>query len=122
MKKTLLLGIILSLCLLLWLPGDSSGQPFGGYGVVTPPGGATVGLVDGGLHFHGNPADDHSMFESLERDSYQYEALHGYEHIRSDKLKEVDRFKDVRNSTDRRDSRSSRESFFGVDSVNPLKW
>ena len=120
MKKTVLVGIILFLIFLV--PGDTLGQPFGGHGVVSPPGEATAGLVDGGLHFHGNPAEDHYMFESLEQDSYQYEALHGYEHYRSKELQSFDRFRDIQYPKDQPDSRPSSDSFFGVKSHNPLKW
>jgi len=120
MMKTLVLGIILFL--LFSASGVSIAQPFGGHGVVSPPGEVTTGLVDGGFHFHGNPAEDHSIFESLEHDSYKYYALHGYEHLRSEKFGDLDRFRDTRYPKDQPDSRPSFDSFFGVKSYNPLKW
>ena len=60
--------------------GISIAQPFDGHGFVNPLGAVTAGPVNGGLHFHSNPSEDHYMFESLEHHSYQYDALHGYEH------------------------------------------
>ena len=122
MRKTLLLGIILSLFLLLAVPGDTLGQPFGGHGVVSPFGEVTLGPADGGLHFHINPSEDHSMFESLEHDSYQYGALQGYEHYRSKELQSFDRFRDIQYPKYRPDYRPSFDSFFGVEYFNPLKW
>jgi hypothetical protein len=85
-------------------------------------GGTSPGLANGGFHFHTNPVDDHFAFESLDRHTYQYEALQGYEHIRREKLQEVERFKDIQYPKDQPESRSSSESFFGVKSYNPLKW
>ena len=120
MNKTLLLSIILFL--VCSAPGVSIAQPFGGHGVVSPAGEATAGLVDGGLHFHGNPAEDHYMFESLERHSYQYEALHGYEHYKGRELQNPDRFKDIRYPKQKPDSRPGSDSFFGAEYNNPLKW
>lgn len=120
MKKTLLLSLILFL--LFSVPGDAIGQPFGGYGVVSPPGEATAGLVNGGVHFHGNPSEDHFIFESLEHHSYQYEALQGYEHYKRKDLQNLGRFKDVRYPKNEPYSPPSLDSFFGVESSNPLKW
>src|SRR5512136_194331 len=120
MKKTLLLGAILFL--LFSTPGVSVAQPFVGNPFANPLGGASPGLVNGGFHFHINPSDDHYAFESLERHSYQYEALHGYEHIKSDKLQQLDRFKDIQYPKDQPVTRSSYDSFFGVESYNPLDW
>jgi hypothetical protein len=120
MKKTLLLGALL--LLLFSAPRVCMAQPFGGLGFVNPLGGVSHGLGNGGFHFHINPAEDHYAFESLERHSYQYEALHGYEHIKSEKLQQFDRFKDMQYPKDQPENRSSYESFFGVESYNPLNW
>jgi len=120
MKKTLLFSIILFV--LFSAPGLSKAQPFGGHGVVNPLGGITAGPVNGGLHFHGNPSEDHFAFESLERHSYQYEALHGYEHYRGEELRNFDRFRDIQYPKDQPYSRPGFDSFFGVESHNPLKW
>jgi hypothetical protein len=110
------------LFLLLSAPGGSIAQPFGGHGLVNPLGGVTVGPVNGGVHFHGNPSEDHYAFESLEHDSYQYNALHGYEHYRSKELQRFDRFRDIRYPSYQPDYRPSSDSFFGVEYYNPLKW
>jgi len=120
MRKTFLVGMILFLIFLV--PEDTLGESFGGHGVVSPLGEVTAGPVNGGLHFHSNPAEDHFIFESLERHSYQYEALHGYEHYRSKELQSFDRFRDIQYPKDQPDSRPSSDSFFGVRSYNPLKW
>jgi hypothetical protein len=120
MKKALLLSIILFL--LFSAPGVSKAQPFGEHGVVNPLGGITAGPVNGGLHFHSNPSEDHYAFESLEHHSYQYYALHGYEHYRGEELQHFDRFRDIQYPKDQPYSRPSFDSFFGVDSYNPLKW
>jgi len=120
MKKTLLLSVFLFL--VCSAPGVSTAQPFGGHGVVSPPGETTAGLVDGGLHFHGNPAEDHSMFESLEQDSYQYEALHGYEHYKGKGLQNLDPFNDIRYPKEKPNSHPGFDSFFGVKPSNQLKW
>jgi len=118
MKKTLLLSIIF--ILLFSAPEVSNAQPFGGHGVVNPLGGISAGPVKGGLHFHGNPSEDHYAFESLERHSYQYEALHGYKHYRGEEPQRLDRFKDIQYPKDQPYSRPGFESFFGVESYNPL--
>jgi hypothetical protein len=120
MKKVLLLSTILFLLLLT--PRVGMAQPFVGSGPAGPLGGASPGLVNGGFHFHINPSDDHAAFESLERHSYQYEALHGYEHLKSEGLQQVDRFKDIQSPKDQPDTRPSTDGFFGVESHNPLKW
>lgn len=119
MKKTLLLSIIL--LVLFSAPGVSQCQPFGGHSVVNPLGGITAGPVNGRPHFHGNPSEDHYAFESLERHSYQYEALHGYKHYRSEELQRLDRFKDIQYPKDQPYSRPDFERFLGVESYNPLK-
>ncbi len=120
MKRVLLLSTIFFLLFLT--PRGGMAQPFVGNGPANPFGGASPGLVNGGFHFHINPSEDHYAFESLERHSYQYEALHGYEHIKSDKLQQVDRFKDIQYPKDQPATRSSYDSFFGVESYNPLDW
>jgi hypothetical protein len=120
MRTTVVLCIII-LFLLFLVPGDAICQPFAGHGITTTLGEATAGLEDGGLHFHGNPAEDHTIFESLERHSYEYEALHGYGHYRSKGLQRFDRFNDIRYPKDQPESRPSVDSFFGVKSYNPLK-
>ena len=120
MKKALLLSTILFL--LFFIPGFVLSQPLGGKSPANPLWGASPGLANGGFHFHTNPVDDHFAFESLDRHTDQYEALQGYEHIRSEKLQQPDRFKDIQRPQDRPESRSSSESFFGVKSYNPLKW
>jgi len=120
MTKTLVFGIILFL--LFSVPGDSLGQPFGGHSVVSPLGEVIGGPMNEGLHFHNNPAEDHYAFESLDRHSYQYEALHGYEHYRSKELQRFDRFNDIRYPNSQPDYRPRSDSFFGVKSYNPLKW
>jgi hypothetical protein len=120
MKTTLLLSMIF--LLLLSVPGDAIGQPFGGHDVVTPLGEVTPAPVNGRLHFHGNPLEDHSEFESLEHHSYQYYALHGYEHYRSKELHSMDRFNDIRYPKAQPYSRPGTDSFFGVQSYSPLKW
>lgn len=120
MNKAVMLSLML--VLLLSAPGITMAQPSSGHGVVSPAGEATTGLADGGLHFHDNPAEDHYMFESFERHSYQYEALHGYEHYRGDELKRLDRFEDIRYPKDKPDSRPSSDRFFGAEYHNPLKW
>lgn len=118
MKKTLLLSTILFL--LLSAPGVGEAQPFGGHDVVRPLGGITAGPVNGGLHFHGDPSEDHYAFESLEHHSYQYYALHGYKHCRGEELQNSDRFRDLRYPKDQPYSRPGFDSFFGVQSYNPL--
>jgi hypothetical protein len=118
-KRTLLSAIFF---VLLLAPGVGVAQPLVGTGSVNPLGGATPGLANGGFHIHINPADDHFAFESLDRHTYPYEALHGYGHVKSDNLKQVDRFKDIQSPKDRPASRSSYDSFFGVESYNPLNW
>jgi hypothetical protein len=120
MKRVLLLGTIFFLLFLT--PRVGMVQPFVGSGPANPLGGASPGLVNGGFHFHINPSDDHAAFESLERHSYQYKALHGYEHIKSEGLQQVDRFKDIQSPKDQPDTRPSSDGFFGVESYNPLKW
>jgi len=120
MKKTILLSMMLFL--LFSAPGVSIAQPFDGHGLVNPLGGVTAGPVNGGLHFHGNPSEDHSAFESLEHDSYQYYALQGYEHYRSKELQRFDRFRDIQYPKNEPYYPSSLDSFFGVDCYNPLKW
>jgi hypothetical protein len=120
MKKILLIGTIFFLLFLT--PRVGMAQTFVGSGPANPLGGASPGLVNGGFHFHINPADDHYAFESLDRHTYQYEALHGYEHIKSEKLQQVERFKDIQSPKDQPATRSSYDSFFGVESDNPLKW
>jgi len=121
MKKTLLFGTILFL--LLSAPGVSKAQPFGAHGPANPLRGVIVGPVNGGLHFHINPFEDHSAFESLEHDSYQYYALHGYEYYnRSEKLPRLDRFKDIQYPKNEPYIQPSSDSFFGVEYDNPLKW
>lgn len=118
MKKTLLLITILFL--LLSAPGVSSAQSFSGHSSVDPLGGASPGLANGGFHFHINPLEDHPAFESLERDTYRYEALHGYEHSRGEELRRLDRFKDIRNPKNLPGSSPSVDSFFGVEVFKPL--
>jgi len=120
MKKAFLFGTIFFLLLLT--PRVGMAQPFVGSGPANPLGGASPGLMNGGFHFHINPSDDHAAFESLERHSYQYEALHGYEHIKSEGLQQVDRFKDIQSPKEQRATRPSSDGFFGVESYNPLKW
>jgi hypothetical protein len=120
MKKTLLLGAILFVLFLA--PKVSIAQPYVASGSVSPLGGASPGLANGGFHFHINPSDDHFAFESLDRHTYQYEALHGYEHLKSDRLQQVDRFKDIQYPKDQPPTRYSYDSFFGVESYNPLDW
>jgi hypothetical protein len=120
MTKTLLLSIILFV--LLSAPGVSIAQPFNGHGLVNPLEGVIAGPVNGGLHFHRNPSEDHYAFESLEHHSYSYYALHGYGHYRSKELQHFDRFRDIQYPKDQPDYRSSYDSFFGVESYNPLKW
>ncbi len=120
MKKTLLLSVFLFL--VCSAPGVSTAQPFGGHGVVNPLGGATVGLANGGVHFHSNPSEDHSILESLEHHSYQYDALHGYEHIRSKELQHFDRFRDIQYPKNEPYHPSSLGSFFGVEYDNPFRW
>ena len=122
MLKTVLLEIILFFFLLLSVPGDTLGQPFGGNGVASPRGEVTTGLVDGGLHFHGNPAEDHFLFESLEHHSYPYYALHRYEHYRSKELQSFDRFRDIQSPKNKPYHPSNFDRFFGFKSYNPLKW
>jgi len=120
MKKILLVGTIFFLLFLT--PKVGMAQPFVGSGSVNSFGGASPGLANGGFHFHINPLDDHYAFESLERHTYQYEALHGYEHIQSGGSQRPDRFKDIQYPKDQPDTRPSSDSFFGVESYNPLKW
>jgi len=120
MKKTILLSILLFL--FFSAPGVSVGQPFDGRGPASILGGVTAGPVVGGPHFHINPSEDHYAFESLERHSYQYDALHGYEHYRSERPQRLDRFKDIQYPKDKPDDRPGFDSFFGVESYNPLKW
>jgi hypothetical protein len=117
MNRTLLFSVILFL--LCSAPGVSTAQPLGGHGVVNPLGGAITGTANGGLHFHINPSEDHPMFESLERDTYQYYALHGYEHYRGKDLQQVDRFRDIQYPKNQPYYPSRFDSFFGVDSYNP---
>lgn len=106
---------------LLLLPTIGSAQQgFVGSGPANPLGGASPGLVNGGFHFHINPLEDHFAFESLDRHTYQYEALHGYEHIQSKKLQQLDRFNDIQ-YPHQPGPGSSNDSFFGVDYFNPLK-
>jgi|APHig6443717497_1056834.scaffolds.fasta_scaffold207478_1 hypothetical protein len=120
MKKTLLLGIILFL--LFAVPGDTIAQPFDGHGFVNPLGAVTAGPVNGGLHFHSNPSEDHYMYESLEHHSYQYYALHGYEHYRFKELQNFDRFRDIQYPKSKPYYPSNFDSFFGFEYQNPLKW
>jgi hypothetical protein len=119
MKKGILLSMVLFF--VFSAPGVGMPQPFVGSDPANPLGGASPGLVNGGFHFHINPAEDHYAFESLERHSYQYEALQGYEHLKSEGLQHPDRFRDIQYPKDQADNRSSYESFFGVESDNPLK-
>ena len=120
MKKTILVSTFLFLLFLA--PGLSIAQPFGGHSSANPLGGIPAGLVNGGVHFHINPSDDHYTFESLEHDSYQYYALHGYEHYRSIELQHFDRFRDIQYPKHEPYYPSSLDSFFGVEYDNPLKW
>jgi hypothetical protein len=117
-------GILFSMVLFFVFSALGVGmtQPFVGSGSVNSFGGASPGLANGGFHFHINPLDDHYAFESLERHTYQYEALHGYEHIQSGGSQRPDRFKDIQYPKDQPDTRPSPDSFFGVESYNPLKW
>ncbi|MGE5842884.1 MAG: hypothetical protein ACM335_11430 [Deltaproteobacteria bacterium] len=119
-SKTILFAAILFV--LFSAPGVSTAQPFDGHVPIDQPGIASPGLLDGGFHFHTNPADDHYAFESLERDTYQYRALHGYKHNKGDELRRMDRFEDIRYPKNKPDSRPGSDSFFGVKSHNPLKW
>jgi hypothetical protein len=119
MRRFLLVAIAV---ILFSVPRVGAAQSFVGGGSANPLGGTSPGLANGGFHFHTNPVDDHFAFESLDRHTYQYEALQGYEHIRREKLQEVERFKDIQYPKDQPESRSSSESFFGVKSYNPLKW
>ena len=120
MKKTILLGAIL--VLLLSAPRVGIAQPLAGSGFVNPLYRGSPGLANGGFHFHINPLDDHSAYDSLDKDSYQYYALHGYEHYRGKDLQPVDRFPDIQYPKDQPDARSSYDTFFGVESYNPYKW
>jgi len=120
MKKGILVSMVLFF--VFSAPGVGMAQPFVGSGSVNSFGGASPGLANGGFHFHINPLDDHYAFESLERHTYQYEALHGYEHIQSGGSQRPDRFKDIQYPKDQPDTRPSPDSFFGVESYNPLKW
>jgi len=120
MTKTLVFGIILFL--LFSAPGDSLGQPFAGHGITTRLGEVTAGPVNGGLHFHSNPSEDHFIIESLERHSYQYEALHGYEHYKGKGLQNLDPFNDIRYPKEKPNSHPGFDSFFGVKPSNQLKW
>jgi hypothetical protein len=120
MKRVLLLSTIFFLLFLT--PKGGMAQPFVGSGPANPFGGASPGLVNGGFHFHINPSEDHYAFESLERHSYQYEALHGYEHIRGEGLQQVDRIRDIQYPKDQPDYRPSYDSFFGVGYYDPYKW
>jgi hypothetical protein len=119
MKKILLLGTFFFLMFLT--PRVTTAQPFVGSGFVNPLSGASAGLVNGGFHSHINPLEDHPAYESLERDSYQYEALHGYEHTKSERLQHLHRFDDIQYPKDRPNPRSSYDTFFGFDYFNPLK-
>jgi len=119
MNKALLLGIIPFLIFLA--SGDSLGQPFGRHGVVSPLGQVTASPVNGELHFHSNPAEEHYAFESLEHHSYQYYALHGYEHYKAKGLRSLDPFRDIRYPKDKANSRPGSDSFFGVKSYDALK-
>jgi hypothetical protein len=121
MKTTVVLGAILLLLPVL-VPVDAAAQPFGGTTFANPLGGVPPALVNGGFHFHINPSEDHFAFESLERDSYQYYALHGYDHYTGKDLQQVGRFKDIQYPSYQPRYRSSLDSFFGVESYNPLKW
>jgi hypothetical protein len=120
MKKILLLGTIFFLLFLT--PRVNMAQPFVGTGSASPFGGALPGLANGGFHFHINPTEDHYAFESLDRHTHQYEALRGYEHIKSEKLQQVDRFKDIQYPKNQPYSSSSDDSFFGVQTNSPLDW
>jgi hypothetical protein len=120
MKKTLLLSTVLFL--VCSAPGVSIAQPLGGTTFVNPLVGTPPALVNGRFHFHITPLEDHPAFESLDKDSYQYHALHGYEHYRGKDLQQVDRFRDIQYPKDQPDYRSSYDSFFGVESSNPLRW
>lgn len=120
MEKRLSLSLVLFL--ILFAPKVTVAQPFVGSGFVNPLDGGSPGLANGGFHFHINPLEDHPAYESLDKDSYQYYALHGYEHHRGKDLQQVDRFPDIQYPKDQPTPRSSTESFFGVESYNPHKW
>jgi hypothetical protein len=120
-KATLLLSMILFF-LLFSAPEVSIAQPLGGNGFVNPLGGVPAGVVNGGFHFHINPLEDHPAYESLDKDSHQYYALHGYEHYRGKDLQQVDRFPDIQYPKHQPYIPFSSESFFGVEIDNPLKW
>ena len=121
MKMNLLLSLILFFLLIL-VPVNTFAQPLGGIGYVNPLGGVQAGLVNGGFHFHINPLDDHAAYESFDKDSYQYEALHGYEHYKGKALQQVDRFPDIQYPKRQPYNPSSSDSFFGVEIFNPLNW
>ena len=120
MKVILLLSPIL--LFLLLLPAGAMAQPVGGITYVNPLGGVPAGLVNGGFHFHINPLEDHPAYESLDKDSYQYYALHGYKHYRGKDLQPVDRFPDIQHPKLQPLNPPNSESFFGVEYHNPLKW
>ena len=120
-KTTVALSMIL-LFLTVFAVGEAAAQPFGGTTFVNPLGGGPPALVNGGFHFHINPSEDHFAFESLERDSYQYYALHEYEDYKGKDLQQVDRFNDIQYPSYKPEYRPSFDSFFGVESYNPLKW
>ena len=121
MKMNLLPSLILFF-LLLSLPGSAMAQPLGGITYVNPLGGVPAGLVNGGFHFHINPVDDHPAYESLDKDSYQYYALHGYEHYKGKDLQQVDRFPDIQHPKLQPLNPPNSDSFFGVEIHNPLNW
>ena len=120
MKRMLLLSIIYFL--LFSAPGFSIAQPYARHGSVNPLGEVTTGRVDGRLHFHSDPSEDHYAFESLEHHSYQYYALHGYEHYKGKGLQNLDTFRDIQYPKEKPNSPPGSDSFFGVKSYNPLKW
>jgi hypothetical protein len=121
MKTTLVISLILFFMLFL-VPGGASAQPFGGISYENPFGGAPAGMENGGFYFHINPLEDHPAYESLDKDSYQYYALQGYEHYRGKNLQKVDRFPDIQYPKKQPDAHSSYDTFFGVESYNPYKW
>jgi hypothetical protein len=121
MKTTLVISLMLFSMLLL-VPEYTSAQPFSGFSYANPLGGVPAGMENGGFHFHINPLEDHPAYESLDKDSYQYYALHGYEHCKGKDLQKVDRFPDIQYPKKQPAARSSYDTFFGVESYNPYKW
>jgi hypothetical protein len=118
MAKTLLISVILFL--LFSAPGIAGAQAFGGHGFVNPLVRAPIDPMKGRLDIHTNPSDDHFAFESLERHSYQYEALHNYEHYRGEGLRQFDRFRDIQYPKNQPYDHSPVDRFFDLIFLNPF--